>query len=309
MMSLLCCAYASAHLPGGSISPWVPDLHLLTDRSVSDLAFHAAASEIANATTLSYTATFGSYFDPASANGTVRGWVRSPVESNPRSGGMRALLFLQPSTTRMMIAFRGTDLDITKVSGQADSCADAMLFGNKTRSQLPAYCSNFSESTLDYYTAAYKFTSEAVAMYPEYKSGILFTGHSLGASLSLLMSAAMRQPGNSYALAAPAAVFSSGSVTELIKTRIGVNSSQINSSQTVLFANEWDPVYASGDHAFPEEVCVWAPTEPSACVQCYKKQPPHPASPSCDLCFQEAHVFSHYLELVNGPVRPECTKK
>mgnify|MGYP001263803033 CR=1 FL=1 len=51
---------------------------------------------------LTYTATFGSYYKPEETNKTIPGWER-PMTVNPKVG-MRALLFLQNSTRRGVVA-------------------------------------------------------------------------------------------------------------------------------------------------------------------------------------------------------------
>lgn len=113
------------------------NLTVLTTGSPAE--FHAFLLPLANATYLSYTATHGSYFKPADQNATIAGWTRQALESNPESGGMRALLFTQTQTGRALVVFRGTDLDISVASGQADACADDILSG-MTHAQLPTFC-------------------------------------------------------------------------------------------------------------------------------------------------------------------------
>ena len=97
------------------------------------VAFHEFVEPMANMTKLTYTATVGcSYFNPADQNASVPGWERElgpGMQQDPAEGGMRALLFTQPSTKKAVVAFRGTDLNETNVSGQADSCADKILWG------------------------------------------------------------------------------------------------------------------------------------------------------------------------------------
>ena len=88
-------------------------------------------------TKLSYTATHGAYYNASDAARTVDGWVRAlDLDANPTNGGMHAIVFAEAvkkqkkpkSVPRIAIAFRGTDLDLAGASGQADSCADAMLW-------------------------------------------------------------------------------------------------------------------------------------------------------------------------------------
>jgi hypothetical protein len=185
------------------------------------------------------------------------------------------------------------------------------------------YCDLFtytrlcSDTQLDYLGGALNFTRQVVATYPVEVGSVLFTGHSLGASLALLVSAEFESrhsnisvdAADTLALAAPAAVFSAGgSISSILRLRFGDDPTQFDSSQTVLLANEWDPVYATSNHTYVGDVCVWRPSEPAACAACYKK-PFNAASPSCELCFEQAHVFSHYLELLASPPRPECSPR
>jgi hypothetical protein len=85
---------------------------------------------LVRATVLSYTSTHGSFYNASESNATVgKGWVRDPIDADPLGGGMHAVVFVEPATGRGVIAFRGTDLDGTQLSGAADACADALLFG------------------------------------------------------------------------------------------------------------------------------------------------------------------------------------
>ena len=87
---------------------------------------------------LTYTATWGSYYNASDANATVAEWQRV-TEANPFVG-MRALAFVQRRTRRGVIAFRGTDLNFSQPSGQADRCANEVLFGGSSKS-----CQAFSK--------------------------------------------------------------------------------------------------------------------------------------------------------------------
>jgi hypothetical protein len=140
-MLLLLPVIAVAHSPGA----W--DSNLQDLRNGSFVRFGAAVAPLGNMTALSYTSTWGSYYNNYTRHSAPPGWQRSPLESNP-DVGMRAIVFLSEtaedgSIGRIVVAFRGTDLDITKPSGQADSCADALLFENSTRAALPKYCNQF----------------------------------------------------------------------------------------------------------------------------------------------------------------------
>jgi hypothetical protein len=118
-------ATGTASAAGQPVHGWPASLEQILTAS-SDDEFHAFVAPLAEMTKLTYTATWGSYYKEWEANATVLGWARGTLESNPRGGGMRALTFLQASSQRGVVAFRGTDLNRSGVSGQADFCADTV---------------------------------------------------------------------------------------------------------------------------------------------------------------------------------------
>ena len=149
-------------------------------------SFHALVVPLGEMCKLTYTATHGSYFEPTAANASVPGWTRDlRLTANPAAGGMRALVFLHPRLPRGVVAFRGTDLDPATVSGQADACADRILFDPSRK--LQPYCSGFSEHTLNYWSRALDFVRAVRSAHPV--RSFTFTGHSLGAALALMMAA------------------------------------------------------------------------------------------------------------------------
>ena len=129
-------------------TPWSSIASLAT---CNDTQWHSTVTPLSLMTKLAYTATYGSYFNASELNATVRGWDRDlSLTANPPAG-MRALLFVQPSTRRAVVAFRGTDLNTSQASGQADACADAAMDG----SERPSFCDHFSNHTLDYIPRAH----------------------------------------------------------------------------------------------------------------------------------------------------------
>ena len=98
-------------------------------------------SVMANASYLSYTSTYGSYFNPADVNRSIsEDWTREyQLESNPIDGGMRALLFTHRLSNRALIAFRGTDLGNSS-GAIVDQCANAILWDGASRAQGAFIC-------------------------------------------------------------------------------------------------------------------------------------------------------------------------
>merc|ERR1719383_1011556 len=85
---------------------------------------------------------------------------------------MRAITFLNTSAQRGVVAFRGTDTNVSGISGQMDMCADAILSGTP----LESYCYALPSKTQDYFATALVFTDDLALMYPD--TDWLFTGHS-----------------------------------------------------------------------------------------------------------------------------------
>eukprot|EP00729_Bicosta_minor_P017853 gene17853-2790_t len=254
-----------------SSSSWPESFTFLS--TCNNATFSAFVVPLALQVKLSYTATHGAYYNSSdAANGTVDGWSRvHDLDANPVAGGMHAIVFVEapspasaPTSStpvaipRVVVAFRGTDLDITGASGQADSCADAMLWDGTPRSKLPAYCSNFNDTTLDYLTAALDLTAAVQVRFPS--SEIMLTGHSLGAGLAGLvavLTAAERKAAD--AKQRPAVAFSSPGVLAVIanKSRHSVEPWTADSSRTFVLADEWDPVYHAANASLLGTSCQW----------------------------------------------------
>lgn len=264
---------------------WPSDLEFL--KNCSATAFHGFVAPLAQMTNFSYTATSGSYHDPAADNGTVIGWTRGAT-TNPEAGGMRALTFLRGDFG--VVAFRGTDLGGVNPSSKADSCADAFLSG----SELPAYCAEFSAETIDYFARALDHAAASSSAHPNVKW--LYTGHSLGAQLASAV-AAVR--------GALALTFSCPAVASVLRNRTKVDPEQVPAWQAVALYNEWDPIRYDGAGQLVGSSCDWSvsPT-PLGCSRCraaYSMQ-----NPECLLCFSETHIYSHYNALVASGSRPQC---
>ena len=266
--------------------------------NASNAEFHAFVVPLSIMTKLTYTATAGTYYNASEANATVDGWERPKGLTEDPKVGLRALVFVHPSTGRGVIAFRGTDLG-PGPSGQADRCADALIWGGQT----PQYCSAFSAATLDYWGNAIKFVARARATLPTVS--FLFTGHSLGAGLALAMSVVTAQRVEEWA----AVGFASPAWVLALQHRTRQRPSAHEARRRLYaLADEWDPVQRSASRAggLLGTACLWQSTEPAACARCYAHATFNKSSVDCTQCFAQRHVYAHYLHVdVPGP-RPTC---
>ncbi|CAE8626377.1 unnamed protein product [Polarella glacialis] len=242
---------------------------------------------------LSYTATWGSYHEDYADNATVANWIRSSIQANPLEGGMRALTFYQGR--RGVIAFRGTDLNVSGISGQADRCVAEVLEGQAT---LDDFCGQFSIRTLDYVARALEFADATATAHPDVEW--LYTGHSLGALLAQVV-AAVRGTGT-LALG-----FSAPPVAPVIRNHTSLDPTTLPAWQALTLYNEWDPLRYEAKGQLPGASCVWTvQPEPAGCQECDTFEPgPNMSSPTCRECFLNTHVFALYLGLVRSRRRPE----
>jgi hypothetical protein len=307
---------------GASAAPWYTPGNL--SRRAEAGAAHADMLLLVAAVRLSYVATHGSYYNPADANATLPGgeWARSPVQRNP-AFGFHALTFVNAAQRRVLVAFRGTDLDVSHASGACDVCADQMLWQGTAVADLPAMCAPFNASTLDYWGEARAMVQTIATTYDGYD--VLFTGHSLGAGLSNLMAALTdarspcrphpTTPDGPVASFAGAAVFSTPEYITTLQNRSAVDVSRIDVARFAMFADAYDPIFTAARlHAFggmAALVCEWHDGAPSAqCLACEAQQRANvDGAPSvqCVECMFQRHVFKHYEEIVyNATVRPVC---
>ena len=298
-------------------NPW-PSPAALTAPQPPDPRFPALLQLFGNATTLSYVATHGSYFDPAKANRTVPqpGWRRAPpaLEANP-AFGMHALTFVNDAEGRVLVAFRGTDVNATGASGQADLCADYLLWHDHMSAPVrPAafppelsFCPTFNASTLDYLTAARALASRVQAAFPRHQ--LMYTGHSLGAGLAMLMAAAAANATCGPPTAAGAVVFSSPELYWAVSRRLSVGpATGLDLSRFAVLADWADPIYmaatASQFGGLLGRVCEWRDPKPLACELCNVTV--EPPTLFCDACFAERHIFKHYVEMIRAGRMPVC---
>ena len=186
------------------VAGWAPAVSALHARETAVEAWRAALHPIAIATKFSYTQTHCSYRGDQSES--LPGWTKLSLASDPEDGpcdgdgacevidpvsgavrgGMHALAFVSDDGGRVIIAFRGTDLDPRQVSGRADSCSN-MMRGGRDYDKLPQpRCAGFSFEQLDYITTARNFV-KAVRREVGPLPDVLTTGHSLGSHLATMM--------------------------------------------------------------------------------------------------------------------------
>eukprot|EP00041_Stephanoeca_diplocostata_P025589 m.673117 g.673117 ORF g.673117 m.673117 type:complete len:1004 (+) comp22779_c0_seq1:150-3161(+) len=268
-------------------------------------SFHAALTPLMWMVTLTYVDTRGSYNNASTASQYTamlanRGWTPMALREDP-DAGLHALLFLHNATGRGVVAFRGTDLDVSRKSGQADACADALLAGAEVE-QLPAFCSKFAASMLDYVADAMAFADKASTACN--KCDLLFTGHSLGAQLAVVVGALRKTQ---------SVVVSSPPVADLLWARFNVNVSQLVPNRTIILANADDPVYfeAHGREGLLGTQCLWTRATPLAsCAACFAGRVVVAPSthPACMECFEHTHVFGNYLHTSLPGARPACKR-
>lgn len=89
----LLCSILSCTTLVHSKTPFWQDVSMLL--SGSPQSFHSVVDPLGEMTSLTYTATSGSYFNPADKNATVPGFTRDfLLEVDPPGGGARALVFV-----------------------------------------------------------------------------------------------------------------------------------------------------------------------------------------------------------------------
>lgn len=263
---------------------------------------------LANATSLSYTSTHGSYYRPEDLRRTPgSGWVRADLHSDPPEGGLRALLFTHAPTRRALVAYRGTDLGPPSPGSTADRCAAALLFGDDPP---PAVCRGIPPSVTDYFDAALRFAWNASRQLPGFD--FLFTGHSLGAGLALLVAASA---GDCAPPSAGAVAFASPPFLTALRTRTPTDPHAAPLSRFVDLADHFDPVeyVATAAEGLYGVVCEWATREapPPVCAVCFAGHPTrlNMSDVACVECFRQRHLFAHYVHgLVPGPP-PICAPR
>lgn len=241
----------------------------------------------------------------------------------PPGGGAYALAYYKPDNN-IIIAFRGTQLN-DKQDGLADRCADMLLWEGLDFESLPPQCSIFTYSTLDYFSQALNFTHRVIEAYPGYP--ILLTGHSLGAGLAILVSAAIWE---SSSTVIPVIGFGAPGTKEPLEKR-SLSLRAADEGKVFVIANEWDEITRSQWAGQLGILCLYHTVEPQACAACFSngssnsplfldihredtavKEGPGNIMLSvddCMTCFMETHVLKRLIALVQQGDKPICEQR
>lgn len=299
-------------MAGKDVVPWA---RVLKEAAVCDSTetCHALLGPLAKLVNQTYTGTSNcSYYDPDHLTYMPQGWTLSEeLKHDPSGGGMRALVFLEEaggSHGRGVIAFRGTDLNMGGVSGQADECADKLLWDDDEEADLPSFCDAWSPFQLDYYARARDFTARVLERYPD--RDWLFTGHSMGAGLAVLV--ALGDCCNDRTF--PSLAFSTPPADTALSSRTCCAHPELKAdpSLLLLLSDSDDPLFheSRGNLSGAATQCTWEDADPPlGCEVCYGPQEAWPVTthrPSCAQCFAQRHIFGHYLDLVASAAPPSC---
>eukprot|EP01018_Ginkgo_biloba_P023615 Gb_04171 [translate_table: standard] len=245
----------------------------------------------------------------------------------PPHGGAHALAYEQKTngngpSNPIVIAFRGTQISSTQ-DAMADVCADMLLWEGLEFESLPAECSIFTNSTLDYFSQALNFTETVLEAYPG--CPLLLTGHSLGAGLAILVSAAL-----SDVTLLPVIGFSApGTKAPLQKRSLHLKAGDEGSVFTI--GNEWDEVMRTQWEGQVGVLCLYHTVETQACVACFSNSSSTdgyrnsrlllssnymllekgqnnvlPEGGDCQTCFFQTHILKRLIEVVKEGNKPIC---
>lgn len=305
---------------------WESTIAALQDPETPVAAWRDAVMPIAMATKFTYTQTWCSYRGDQSE--TLPGWRKLRAinpEDGPcnnvhttdgtslgacdvidsttgmRRGGMHALAFISDDGGRLILAFRGTDLDPSAISGRADSCSNTMR-GGVAFEDLPwPKCAGFTYHQLDYIARAREFVLSVlteVGPVPD----VITTGHSLGSHLATMMavefgfwSVSFGSGGGEHSVVACDGLHGSCAVP---KRDLCIPIEKPPVEQRLLTLNNpYDPGhYRATERGMMGWVCAWDGQfeEPVPCKACYEENEQH----QCALCFAQTHIYALYLDLV-----------
>lgn len=240
----------------------------------------------------------------------------------PPEGGAYAFAYYQPDNN-IIIAFRGTQLN-DRQDGLADRCADMLLWEGLEFESLPSQCSIFTYSTLDYFSQALNFTHRVMEAYPGYP--LLLTGHSLGAGLAILISAAISESSNTII---PVIGFGAPATKEPLQKR-SLSLKAADEGKVFVIANEWDAIMRSQWAGQLGILCLYQTVEPEACAACFSHgdrnsslfldihrentaveegQSSMHLVDNCMTCFMETHILKRLIALVEEGDKPICKQR
>ena len=292
-------------------------------QSMDSAAFHTLLAPLFRATTLSYTATFGTYYNPFEANETVDGFTKSSLESNPPLGGMRSLVFVENAPgVRIIVVYRGTDLNSTTPGGQSDLCADQILWDNiSDPSLMYPFCASIPPAQLDYYSQAKQFLRSVMLKYAA-PYQIMLTGHSLGAGLSNMMVLSTIDPDcfppddavrlvGSVVMSSPSFILPTMQRVRVANYSTSAGLQLGLSMRITTIADSFDPIYMEANRnpiGLLGGLCTYTILpEPFACSICQLDPTDSPSNIACELCFAQRHIYSHYLHTFeNSTLMPSC---
>ncbi|XP_024369794.1 uncharacterized protein [Physcomitrium patens] len=237
----------------------------------------------------------------------------------PAGGGMHAVVYEEESggaQGRIVVAFRGIQIGAT-TDCDADMCADELLWtlpGGDNCSLPLGTCDKFDEATLDYFSQAVEYTRKVIAAYPS--ASLLLTGHSLGAGLAVLVSAAL-----STHPAIPVIGFSSAGTRNALKVR-NLTLDADHQKRIIIIADQWDEIMRTSWDQQLGLLCFYQTALDSNCKKCFE-------SPSCIfgtvssrrrlveiesvtdaddcmLCFLKTHYLANVMNTIQKGTRPVC---
>lgn len=255
----------------------------------------------------------------------IPGWSTASLVAPlaPPEGGAHALAYYHDDNI-IIVAIRGTQIN-DKQDGLADRCADMLLWEGLEFETLPPQCSIFTYSTLDYFSQVLNFTHRVMKAYPGYP--LLLTGHSLGAGLAVLVSAAISE---SSSTVIPVIGFGAPATKEPLQKR-SLSLKAADEGKVFVIANEWDAITRSQWEGQLGILCLYHTVEPEACAACFSHG--NSSSPSlldihrkntaveegqessmlsvedCMTCFMETHVLKRLIALVGEGDKPICKQR
>ncbi|EDQ86214.1 uncharacterized protein MONBRDRAFT_28432 [Monosiga brevicollis MX1] len=279
-------SYSSASTSCRYASPW-SDLAQLRAGNLTVSEWHAIIGAFANVTTDTYT------------NGSTSnvGGYRELTRLAPDFGLHAIVLQAETDPQRIIIAFRGTDLNESSPSGQVDNCADWLIWHPWL--QPPSYCQNFNRSTYDYVTNALHLVAKVQAQYPS--ASLVTTGHSLGAGLAFLTAINHSTP----EAPVPAVAFACPGILGYMRRQHWVPTSdslacllQVDDSQ--------DPAVHLTQVNQTGVFLRYDTGHDLSCDVCFKNSTPSLShlSPWCALCFDRHHIYRNYLNKIFNSTLP-----